>query len=110
MATRYVTLLMGVDQGSGKRTWQADEMQYIGRALEELGVRCLTCWDHHYPDVFALVASDIADKIIRIMSSSDIRYRIIVIDMESVVQDRSINMVREICYPVFGPFTRAPAA
>ncbi len=110
MSTRFVTLLMGVNQDSSKRSWTDDEMQAISLHLRSIGVYCLTCADHHYPDVFVLVASDIADKLVRVMSSWDVRYKVIIIDMESSVQDQSINMVREICYPVFGPYTRAPAA
>lgn len=106
METRYVTLLKGFNQGSDKRAWQVDEMQYLGYALKKAGAHCLTCWDHHYPDVFVLVKSDIFEQIVCAMAPLDVRYSIIDIDMESTVQDPSINMVREICYPVFGPYTR----
>jgi hypothetical protein len=100
---------MGVNKDSSKRAWTDDEMRAITLHLRSIGVYCLSCADYHYPDVFVLVASDITDKLVRVMSSWDVRYRVIVIDMESSVQDQSIHMVREICDP-FVSYTRAPAA
>ena len=113
MATRhrYVTLLKRADNEPRKRVWQDNEAHALSIGLKGLNVHCLVCRHYKYPDVMVLVAHDIADKIITVIPPSVTPYRVIVIDMESSIQDQSIDMVRQICDPVIlGSPTRAPAA